>query len=106
MIEVTDESFGAEVMESKIPVVIYFWAGWCNPCKSMSPIFETVAKEFEEKATFVKTDLEAPNSSGIAQQFSIRAVPTLVLVKYGAVVDTIVGAHTRERISAWLMTNL
>ncbi|TFG98570.1 thioredoxin [Candidatus Thorarchaeota archaeon] len=105
MIEVTDESFEAEVMESNQPVVIDFWATWCNPCRAMAPIFETVAAEFEGKAKFVKIDIEVVNPN-IAQQFNVRAIPTLVLVKHGGVVNTLSGAHPQERISAWLLTNL
>lgn len=107
MIEVKDaSSFDVEVMESDIPVVVYFTAQWCGPCKALRPILEKVEVEFGEKAKFVKVDVDIDANRETVADFSVRGIPTLALVKYGVVVDTSVGARSQAQLSAWLMSNL
>lgn len=104
MIEVTDATFEQEVTQSDVPVVIDFWAPWCGPCKTMGPLFETVSKEFENQAKFVKINVD--NSHTVSAKFSIRAIPTIVLFKSGEPIDTLVGMQSKAKIAAWLMSNL
>ena len=103
MLEVTDATFDAEVANSKLPVVIEFWANWCGPCKTLAPLIEEIANEFEGKAKFVKIDVD---TAAIAREFDVRGVPTLAIVKSGVLIDMLVGLHQRPKMSVWLMTNL
>lgn len=105
MIEVTDENFQEEVLDSTTPVVVDFWAVWCGPCKSMAPVFEEASQEYNTKAKFVKVNIDE-NAQNIAQRFNIRAVPTVVIVKNGVPEETLIGMHSRAKLGAWLMSNL
>ncbi len=85
----TRENFDEEVMNSKVPVVIDFYADWCMPCRMMAPVFESLSKEFEGKVKFLKLDTQAQNQ--IAGAFRVQSIPTLSFVKDGKEVDRSVG---------------
>ena len=102
MIEVTDDTFEVEVINSDTPVIVDFSAGWCNPCKMMAPVLEQLSKETEGKVKIVKVDVD---STRVAEKYVVRAVPTLMLFIGGEPLDTLVGAHTRSKIAAWLMSH-
>ncbi len=96
----TDENFASEVISSKLPVMVDFYATWCGPCKALSPIVEKLATEFAGKLKVGKLNIdEAPQTPS---QFGVRAVPTIVFFKGGKMVDTIIGlkreGELRERI--------
>ena len=79
------------------PVFLDFWADWCGPCKMLGPTFERLADQYGEKVTFAKVNVdELPN---IANQFSIRSIPTLVLLEKGAVVEKIVGLRSEQELA-------
>jgi thioredoxin 1 len=105
-IEVDSASFEVEVIESEKPVVVYFSAVWCGPCRAMSPVFNKLAVEFEGKAKFVKVDVDEEAIQDIVQEFDVRGIPTLALVKSGVIIDTSVGARSQAQLAAWLMENL
>ena len=93
-IHVTDQSFGAEVLGSDKPVIVYFWAPWCKPCLMMAPTFEALSDEYKGKVTFAKmnTDenMRTPGSLGI------QGIPTLIMFKGGQEVGRIVGLVGRD----------
>jgi thioredoxin 1 len=96
----TDENFATEVLSSRLPVMVDFYATWCGPCKTLSPIVEKLAAEYDGKLKVGKLNIdEAPQTPS---QFGVRAVPTLVFYKGGKAVDTVVGLkrenELRERI--------
>lgn len=78
-------------------VVVDFWAQWCGPCKSFGPIFEEVAKEEEGLAKFVKVDVDKNNK--VAALYNIRSIPTVLFIKDGQVVKTIIGAMPKYELT-------
>ncbi len=89
-VNVTDATFVEQVMNSKIPVVVDFWAGWCQPCKMVAPILEKLAKEFAGRVRVAKVDVDA--NQMLASQFGIQSIPTLMFVKNGKIVGQSAGA--------------
>ncbi len=96
MIQVTDDTFEAEVLKSDLPVLVDFWAVWCGPCKAISPIVDEVATEHEGKLKVVKMDVDS--SPQTPAKFFIRSIPTLILFKDGNVVDQLVGAVSKPKL--------
>ena len=90
VITVTDESFEREVEQAKGLVVVDFGADWCGPCRMMAPIVERLAEEFEGRAKIGKLDVDA--NRGTAARFNVRSLPSILLFRDGALVDTVVGA--------------
>ena len=89
-IDITDDSFNAEVVQSDTPVLVDFWAEWCGPCKMIAPIVEELAEEFGDKIKFTKLDVDTNPQS--AMHFGIRGIPTLLIFNGGKPVETVVGA--------------
>ena len=89
-IEITDDTFTDEVVNSDTPVLVDFWAEWCGPCKMIAPIVEELAEEFDGKIKFTKLDVDSNPQS--AMNFGIRGIPTLLIFDDGKPVDQVVGA--------------
>ena len=100
---ISDDSFETEVLKSSIPVVVDFWAEWCGPCKSISPIVEELANEYEGKIKICKLNID--DNPDTPTKFSVRGIPTLLLFKNGAVVSQKVGAAGKSQLSAWIDSN-
>ena len=89
------ENFHREVMESEKPVLLDFWAPWCGPCRMVVPIIEEIAEEHPElKVAKINVDEETE----LAQQFRVMSIPALFVVKNGKVVNQSVGAKSKEQI--------
>jgi thioredoxin 1 len=91
---INDSNFEEEVLKSKIPVLVDFYAEWCGPCKMMGPVVENIADELEGKAKVGKVDVD--ESREIASKYNIMSVPTFLVIKDGKVSDTVVGAVSKE----------
>ena len=92
----TDQNFDQEVLKSKIPVLVDFWAPWCGPCKIVSPIVEELAKDFDGKVKVGKLNVD--DNSATASKYGIMSIPSLVVFKNGQPVKTMVGAQSKENI--------
>ncbi len=95
---VTDNTFKSEVIEGSgaQPVLVDFWAAWCGPCKMVAPVLEQINNEQDGKLKVVKVDVD--DNQGVAQQFGIMSIPTMVLFKGGQEVKRIVGYRPKEYI--------
>jgi thioredoxin 1 len=92
---ISDSSFEEEVLNSKIPVIVDFWAEWCGPCKVIGPLLEELSREYEGRVKVVKMDVEEnPQTPG---KFGIRNIPTVLYFKDGKVVDKQVGAGPKKK---------
>ena len=101
---VTDDSFGAEVLQSEVPVLVDYWAEWCGPCKSIAPVLEAVAKEYDGRLKIAKINVDENQST--PAKFGIRGIPTLMLFKNGNVEATKVGALSKSQLTAFLDSNI
>ncbi len=97
---ITAADFEAKVLQSDQPVLVDFWATWCRPCLHIAPFVEEVAKEFEGRAKVYKLDVDADGD--IATNYGIMSIPALFVFKNGAVVESEVGALSKEAIAALL----
>lgn len=95
-LEVTDESFVKDVLESGKPAMVDFWAIWCGPCRMVGPIVEELAKEYDGKAVVAKIDVD--NNQEIAAEYGIRNIPTILFFKDGKVVDKVVGVVPKAQL--------
>ena len=99
--QVTDKTFDQEVLKSKEPVLVDFFAEWCGPCKAMAPALDQVAAEMKGKLKVVKVDVD--QNPGITAKYAIRAMPTLLVFKGGQVVGTNVGALVqKKKLEDWV----
>jgi thioredoxin 1 len=100
--QVGDGEFQAEVLQSTVPVVVDFFAVWCGPCRLIAPALEDLSKTYAGKLKFVKVDIdEAP---GVAEQFAVAQVPTLVIFKDGQEADRRLGAAPKPVLDGWIKT--
>ncbi len=99
-IQITEANFEEEILRSTVPAVVDFWATWCGPCKMIAPIIDQIADETAGKAKVGKVDVDS--NKNLANRFNIRSIPTLLFFKNGELVDTIVGATSKENILAHL----
>jgi thioredoxin 1 len=95
--DVTDVTFEKEVLQSKQPVLVDFWAAWCAPCRMLAPTVEAVAEKYAASARFVKLNVD--DNPSISQRYGIKGIPTLILFKGGREEERVVGATSKEAIS-------
>lgn len=100
--QVTDANFQEEVLNSKEPVLVDFWAEWCGPCKAIGPMLDELSTELAGKVKIVKLNIdENPNTT---VQYGVRSIPTMILFKGGEAADMKVGAGTpKAGLSKWLV---
>ena len=104
IIQTTDATFGAEVLESSLPVLVDFWAAWCGPCKAIAPVLDELAGVYDGKLKIAKMDVD--DNQAVPAQFGIRSIPTLILFKGGQPVHTMVGNMPKADLVAELEAQL
>jgi thioredoxin 1 len=99
-VQVSDTSFDSEVIKAVVPVLVDFWADWCQPCKMLAPIVADLAQEYGGRVKVAKLDVDAnPN---IAGKFGVMSIPTLILFKGGEAVQRLVGYQPKSALRAKL----
>lgn len=104
IIQVTDETFEAQVLNADGPVLVDFWAAWCGPCKMIAPVLDQLAETYAGQITIAKMDVDANKETPAG--FNIRGIPTLIIFKNGQAEATKVGALTRAQLTEFIDSNL
>ena len=97
-IVLTKQNFEAEALKSDIPVLVDFWASWCGPCKMLGPVISQIAEEYAGKVKVGKVNVD--DEPELANAFRVSSIPTVVLIKDGAVAATSIGLKAKDRLLA------
>lgn len=100
IVTITADNFTAEVLQCTVPVLVDFWAEWCGPCKTVAPILDELASEYEGRIKIGKVNVDQFQS--LATEYGIRAIPTLLVFKDGQIADQIVGLRSKRDFKAKL----
>ena len=103
-LEVTDDTFQNEVLESGQPVLVDFWADWCGPCRMIAPSVEEIAEEYDGSIKVTKVDVD--DNPAIPGRYGIVGIPTLMVFKKGEVVERITGALPKDAILAKILPHV
>jgi thioredoxin 1 len=100
VLTLTAGNFEQEVLKSEVPVLVDFWAEWCGPCKMIGPIVDELASDYEGRVKVGKVNID--EHQGLAVEYGIRAIPTLLIFKEGAVTEQITGLKSKRDLKASL----
>ena len=101
-VNVTDENFETKVIKAEKPVIVDFWAPWCGPCTTISPVLEEISNEMPE-VVIAKLNIDEELNTGV--KYGIRGIPTMLLFSGGELKATKVGATTKSNIVSWIKEN-
>ena len=95
-IDITEDNFETEVLNSDVPVLVDFWATWCAPCRKLSPMLDEIAKDFDNKIKFAKINTD--ESLKLAKDYSISGLPTILIFKDGKALERMVGMVQKSTV--------
>lgn len=96
MKDVTNSTFEKEVLQSKTPVLVDFWAPWCGPCRIVGPVLEKISSEYNGKIVFTKFNVD--EGQEIAARFDVRGIPCMIIFKDGNEMNRIIGAYSEAQL--------
>ena len=104
VLEVSNDNFESEVVNSEKPVLVDFWAEWCGPCKQIAPVVEEIAGEHSDNLKVCKMDVDANRETAV--QFGIRSIPTLLIFKNGEVAGSQIGAVSKQQLLEFIQAEI
>ncbi|USD37354.1 MULTISPECIES: thioredoxin TrxA [Ferrimonas] len=104
IVQLSDDSFEADVLKSDTPVLVDFWAEWCGPCKMIAPVLDELAEEYGDQVVIGKMNVDQNN--GTPAKYGIRGIPTLLLFKNGELAGTKVGAASKTQLKEFIDSHL
>ncbi len=100
IIEITNENFDGEVLKSDIPILVDFWAPWCQPCLMMAPALEELSEELNGRVKIGKLNTELSEHQILAMQYQIQSIPNMKLFKEGKMIKEFIGLRSKEALKA------
>ena len=104
IVNITDDTFEQEVLQSQTPVLVDYWAEWCGPCKMIAPALDQIASEYQGRLKVAKLNLD--ENQATPPKYGIRGIPTLMLFKNGNLEATKVGALSKAQLAAFIDSNI
>ncbi|MFK7967759.1 MAG: thioredoxin [Rickettsiaceae bacterium] len=98
--QIRDDEFESEVVNSKLPVLVDFWAEWCGPCRMLTPVLEQLSDEMSDKVKIVKMNID--DNPETPSKFGVRSIPTMILFKDGKQLDVKVGVQPKNALQDWI----
>jgi len=106
ILELTPANFAAEVLNSKMPVLVDFWAPWCGPCQMMASILENLAQELGDQIKIAKVNVDDPENQSLAVEYQIQSIPNMKLFKNGEEIASFIGVHQQASLRQDILDKL